>query len=200
MDLLWSLQSSCMRAAVGSTKITPIQALEVALYITPLNLAVIGAARFTAYRLKCRREWRNMGLGYSKIEFLQEYPFTLKQERIPKKYQLVQQYKILILTREDWCLPGKIANPNVDTWFTDRSGIKNHFGAGVYELRDSHRHSIPMGSLSSVFLAMVMAVLRCTERLLSKIMTRRRIHICSDSRTAVAALAKYASARKTKWN
>jgi len=57
-----------------------------------------------------------------------------------------------------------------------------------------------MGSLTSVFLAMVMAVLRCTELLLSKIMTRRRIRICSDSRTVTAALAKYASARKTKWN
>jgi len=112
---------------------------------------------------------------------------------------LEQQYKVLILTREDWCLLGKTANPSVDTWFTDRSGIKNHFGAGVYQLSDSHRHSIPMGSLPSVFLAMVMAVLRCTELLLSKIMTRR-IRICSDSRTAIAAIAKYASARKNKWN
>jgi hypothetical protein len=56
-----------------------------------------------------------------------------------------------------------------------------------------------MGSLSRVSLAKV-AVLRCTELLLSKIMNRRRIHICSDSRTATAALAKYASAIKTKTN
>jgi hypothetical protein len=101
MNLLWSLQSSYMRAAVGSTKITPIEALEVALYLNPLNLAVIGAARFTAYRLKCRTEWRNMGLGQLKNEFLQEYPFKLKQDRILKKYKLVQQYKVLILTTED---------------------------------------------------------------------------------------------------
>ena len=65
--------------------------------ITPLDLAVIRAARVTAYILKCRGEWRNMGLGYLKIEFLQEYPLTLKRDRILKKYQFVQQYKVLIL-------------------------------------------------------------------------------------------------------
>lgn len=126
--------------------------------LTPLDLAAIGSARFTAYRLKCRGEWRNTGLGYSIIEFLQEYPFTLKQDKIRKKYQLVEQYKVLILTKEGWCLPGKTVNPNVDMRFTDRSGIKNHIGAGVYKLRESHRDSIPMSSLSTMFLAKVMAV------------------------------------------
>jgi hypothetical protein len=48
MNLLWSLQNSYMRAAVGFTKITPTGGLEVALCLTPLELAVIGAARFTA--------------------------------------------------------------------------------------------------------------------------------------------------------
>jgi hypothetical protein len=59
-----------------STKIIPIEALEVALCLTPLDLAVIGAARYTAYRLKCRGDRRNTGLGYLKLEFLQKYPFT----------------------------------------------------------------------------------------------------------------------------
>jgi hypothetical protein len=77
---------------VGSTNITPTEALEGALCLTPLDLAVIGAARFTAYRLKCKGEWRNMGLGYLKLEFLQKYPFTLKKDRIFKKYWLVTQY------------------------------------------------------------------------------------------------------------
>ena len=95
MNLLWSLQSSYMRAAVGSTGITPTEAVEAALCLTPLILAVIGAARFNAYRLKYGGEWRNMGLGYSKIEFLQKYPSTLKQDRVLKN-QLVQQYMVLI--------------------------------------------------------------------------------------------------------
>jgi len=47
-----------------------------------------------------------------------------------------------------------------------------------------------MGSLSTVFQAEVMAVFRCIQLLLSKNITRQRILFCSDSRTAIAALAK----------
>jgi hypothetical protein len=66
-------------------KITTTEVLEVALCLTPLDLAVTGAARFTAYRLKCQGAWRNTGLGHRKLEFLEKYPFTLKQDRILKK-------------------------------------------------------------------------------------------------------------------
>jgi len=74
-------------------KTTTTEVLEVALYLTPLDLAVTGAARFTAYRLKYQGEWRNTGLGHKKLEFLQKYPFTLKQDRILKKYQLLKHIK-----------------------------------------------------------------------------------------------------------
>ena len=60
-------------------------------------------------------------MGHMKLEFLQKYPFTLKQDRILKKYQPVKQFKVLILTTEDWCMPGKITNPNADLWFMDES-------------------------------------------------------------------------------
>ena len=105
--------------------------LEVALCLTPLDPAVIAAARFTSYRLRCEGEWRNTGLGHRKPEFLQKYPFRLKQNRILKKHQLVKQFKVLILTRDNGSMPGIIANPNVDLLLIDGSGIKNHFGAGV---------------------------------------------------------------------
>jgi hypothetical protein len=74
-------------------KTTTTEALEVALCLTPLYLPVTGAATFTAYRLKCQGEWRNTGLGHRKFEFLQKYPFTLRQDRILEKYQLVKHIK-----------------------------------------------------------------------------------------------------------
>ena len=46
-----------------------------------------------------------------------------------------------------------------------------------------------MGSLSTVFQVEVMAILRCTELLLFKNITRRT-HICSDKRAAMATLVK----------
>jgi hypothetical protein len=47
-----------------------------------------------------------------------------------------------------------------------------------------------MSSLSTVFQAKLMAILIYTELLLSKQVTKRGICICSDSRVAIAALAK----------
>jgi hypothetical protein len=51
-------------------KMTLTEALAVALCQTPLDLAVIEAVGIAAYRLKCQGEWRNTGLGHTKLEFL----------------------------------------------------------------------------------------------------------------------------------
>jgi hypothetical protein len=52
----------------------------------------------------------------------------------------------------------------MDIRFTDRPGINNHFGAGIYGPRDNCRESGHMGSLSAVFSVEVMAILRsCAE-------------------------------------
>jgi ribonuclease HI len=56
-----------------------------------------------------------------------------------------------------------------------------------------------MGSLSTVFSDEMMAILRCAELLLTKNLTRRRIHICSDSRAAIAALEKTAIESSLFW-
>jgi ribonuclease HI len=61
------------------------------------------------------------------------------------------------------------------------------------------RESIPMDSLSTVFSAKVMAVLMCTELLLTKNLMRRRIHICSDSKAALVALVKTTTVSSLVW-
>ena len=116
----------------------------------------------------------------------------------------------MIPTREDWCTPDKIMDPNVDIWLPDSSRINNGFVANVYGPMDNHREIIPMGSLAAVFQAQVMAILRCTELFLSKNENRRRMHFSSGGRAVITAFAKtkhsvsfcmgvYVSARKTKW-
>jgi hypothetical protein len=147
----------------------------------------------TAYRLKYHGEWRNTGLDHTKLEFLQKYPYTLNQDRILKKYQLVKPYEIRIPTRHDRQKPDKIIDYNMDLWFTDGSGIHDCFGP-LY----NYRESIPMGSLSMMFSAEVMAILRYTELLLTKNLTRR-IYICSDSRAALAALPKTTTESSLVW-
>jgi ribonuclease HI len=56
-----------------------------------------------------------------------------------------------------------------------------------------------MGSLSKVFPAEVMAILRCIELLLTKNLMRRTIHIFSDSRPALAVLAKTTTKSSLVW-
>ena len=64
---------------------------------------------------------------------------------------------MLILTGEEWCMPGKIIDINADLLYANRSGINNHFCARVYGPRDNWRENILIGSLSKVFQAEVMA-------------------------------------------
>jgi hypothetical protein len=70
-------------------------------------------------------------------------------------------------TRQDCQTPDKIIDTNVDLWFTHASGIYN-FGAGILVPFYYYRENIPMGSLSTVFSAEVMAILMCTELFLTK--------------------------------
>jgi hypothetical protein len=42
----------------------------------------------------------------------------LKQDSIFKKYQFVKPVKCGCHLKADWCIPGKIAGPNMDIWFT----------------------------------------------------------------------------------
>ena len=184
-NLLQSLVGSYVRAAVESMKMTLAEALEVALSQTALDRATIEPVRLTAYRLKCQGEWRDTGLGHTKLDFLWKDLFTLNQDRILKKYQLVKPFKMWISTRQDWQKPDNIIDPNVDCWFTDGSGICDCSGADIYVPLYNYRENIPIGSLSKVFYAKVVAILRCTELLLTKNLMRR-IHICCDSRAALA--------------
>jgi hypothetical protein len=96
-------------------------------------------------------------------------------------------------------MPGKIADPNVDIWYTDGLGISNRFGVGVYGPRNYHTESSPMGSLSTVFQVEAMAILRCKELLLPK-NVRRRTHVCPDSRAAIAALAETTTESAMVWD
>jgi hypothetical protein len=111
---------------------------------------------------------------------------------------LVKPCRVQIPIRQDWQKPNKIINPNVDLWFMDWLGIHDCFGAGIYGPSYNYSKSIPMGSLSTVFLAEVMAILQYTE-LLSENLMRRRIHICCDSRAALVALAKITTESSLVW-
>lgn len=87
------------RAATGTMRITPTEALELALCIYPLDLTVIEAACITVYRLKCQGEWRDTRLGRTRLRWLYIHPFTLAQDRTLRNYQIHKDFKALAPTR-----------------------------------------------------------------------------------------------------
>jgi len=68
--------------------------------------------------------------------FFQKYPSALKQVRTLKNISGGKKCKVLIPTIKQCCTPGKITDPNIDTWYTDSSGISNCFGASTHVLMD----------------------------------------------------------------
>ena len=116
-------------------KMTPTEALEVAPWQTPLDLATIEAAGLTAYRLKCQGAWRDTGLLH-KLDFLQKHAFTLNQDRILKKYQLAAPFKVWIPTRQDRQKPDKIIDP---MWFVNSRMGQEFTTALVQALTDPYK-------------------------------------------------------------
>lgn len=94
---------------------TLTEALEIALCIPFLNQLIVSAARLTAYRLKCQGKWRQFGTGPIKLGFLYKCPFTLKQDRIPRIYQVDKAFFIKLTTKVDWRNKNLQVQPSVDT-------------------------------------------------------------------------------------
>jgi len=185
---------------MGAMRITPTEALEIALCLPPLDRSIISTAKLSAYRLKCQGEWRGHHLGHTKLSFLHEHPFTLLQDRTPRKSQVFRLFKTQIPSREHWSKSERICRSNWDIWYTDGSGADGQFGAGVYGSRTNHRESFSLGELATVFQAEVLAILECANPLTLVEATNRNILICSDSRAAINALAKTITESSMVWD
>ncbi|XP_018405957.1 PREDICTED: uncharacterized protein LOC108782235 [Cyphomyrmex costatus] len=156
-------------------------------------------ARQTAYRLRCQGEWKETRTGHTRLGLSDKHPFNLKQDRIPRKHQLVKTFEVQIPTREDWSKHDNKTNPDVDTWFTDGSGANGRYGAGIFGPNINQEVSIPMGELATVFQAEVLAIQKCAELLLKE-GSRKQMHICSDSRAAIETLASTSTESSVVWD
>ncbi|XP_020297531.1 uncharacterized protein LOC109862048 [Pseudomyrmex gracilis] len=179
---------------------TPTEALEVALCIPPLRLTVISAAKLTAYRLRCQGEWRDFGVGHTRLEFLHKPPFTLKQNRIFRIRQVDKAFSINLTTRADWKNKNLQMQPGTHAWFTDGSGANGCYGAGIYCPGSNHKECFSLGKLATVFQAKVLAILECVRLLLSRETKTRRFNIYTDSKAIIGALAKTTTESSVVWD
>lgn len=107
-NLARSLQGGYLMAMVGAKRTTPTEALEVALSTPPLDLKIKHTAEITADRLWYQGEWKGNGLGHTRLSFFQNPPFTLKQDRISKKFILGKMAKTRLPAREEWNDPDSL--------------------------------------------------------------------------------------------
>ncbi|XP_020296935.1 uncharacterized protein LOC109861622, partial [Pseudomyrmex gracilis] len=199
-NLLKSLHNNYLRAAVGTMRTTPTEALEVALCIPPLRLTIISAAKLTAYRLRCQEEWRDFEVSHTRLEFLHKPPFTLKQDRISRIRQVDKTFSINLTTRADWKNRNLQIQPGIHAWFTDGSGANGCYGAGIYCPGSNHREFFSLSKLTTVFQAETLAILKCGRLLLSRETKTRRINIYTDSKAAIEALAKTTTESSMIWD
>jgi len=71
----------------------------------------------------------------------------LKQDRIPRKYQLEKTFKVLLPTSENWKRSFPLKDPKVNYWYSDGSGANDRYGTEIYGPRNNHRESIHLGKL-----------------------------------------------------
>ncbi|XP_032668449.1 uncharacterized protein LOC116842825 [Odontomachus brunneus] len=134
------------------------------------------------------------------LELLQESLFTLRQDRIPKKYQLDRNFKVQIPTRDEWNTIRLSIHPNMDIWYTDGSEANGRFGAGFYCQKFDQKVTIPMGEWATVFQAEVLAILKCVKIQIAQDVKDRSILICSDSRAALGALEGTTTESSVVWD
>jgi len=104
-NLLKSLQGCYLRVAMGAMRTIPKEALQIVLCLPPLDRFIISTTKPSAYRLKCQGEWRGRHLDHTKLTLFHEHPFTLLQDRIPRKSHVFKFFKNQITSREDWSKP-----------------------------------------------------------------------------------------------
>ncbi|XP_043271193.1 uncharacterized protein [Venturia canescens] len=196
---LTSLQGNYLRAGAGVMRTTPTAALEVAFGLLPLNIDITGQAKLTAYRLICMGTWRSTGTGHTDLGLSQRSPFSLQQDKIPRKFQVEKSFRAVIRTREDWRSSQPPTSPGVDAWFTDGSGAGNRFGAGVFNPATDTRLSFPLGELATVFQAEVLAIYECIKICLERNTTGKHIMVHSDSMAALRAVTKPQADSATVW-
>ncbi|XP_020298149.1 uncharacterized protein LOC109862489 [Pseudomyrmex gracilis] len=202
-NLLKSLQSNYLRAATGTMKTTPTEALEIALCIPLLNLTIISAARLTAYRLRCQGEWRNFGRDHTRLGFFHKPLFTLKQDKISGICQVVKTFSINLTRLEGQTgkteifrssrafRPGSLMDLEqtvaLERAYTVQDQITGSRSFWVGWPRSFKRKYWPFWNVQDSYYQ-------------KKKTKKRRINIYTDSKAAIEALAKTTTESSVVWD
>jgi len=153
---------------------THTNAMEALICLPPLELVVqieVWSAAHRLWSLGCLC-YLHPNRGHSNIlMWLQQSDpvFNMGIDVIRSVFNLEPQYRVIMLTREDWT-KATGAPPAVKglVWFTDGSRMREEPGAGVYGQSVGRRLSFSLGRYATAFQAEISAILACVYKIQSQ--------------------------------
>ena len=172
----------------------------------PLYLVARSEATRISYRLLKTGYWCSRGVtrGHTQIitEMAKEMPLLLSESDIMVSLPNIEQlYSVSILRREEWLsddhlLPSIIVT-DWNVCYTDGSLMDNVAASGIYSEDLQLSMSVYLGSNVTIFQAEILAVNVCTQQLLQREVTSKKIAICVDSQAALKSLTSSCIKSKT---
>lgn len=191
---LAKLQRLALLSITGAMKSTPTAALEALLNIEPLHIYVESMARATCLRLHQSSLLITSDYGHAALwnQMIKETPnLEMPFDSIVPAYRFDNKFQLYLPTRESWKNGTAINTSNCLTWYSDGSKTNNSSGAGIHCPELQINESFALGSFSSIFMAETFGITQCSNVLLHKSIRDRQIFICSDSQSALKAIAGY---------
>jgi hypothetical protein len=178
-------------AITGAMKLTPTEAMEVLLNLTPLDLLIMAVARMALYRLQIYKQlnvprivsslltiWNNVG----------DPLLEMRSDYIIPVYHHTKNFVIKI-DQEYWKNKDPVFPEDVLIWFTDGSRADSGTGAGIYGRRPERSFSFSLGKYATIFQTEIYAILQCAYKNIRRAYRYKQMLIFSDSQTALKALS-----------
>lgn len=183
--LITKVQRMASMCITGALRTTPTAALEILLYLIPLDILGRQYAATSAIRLNSTLQWKSSDCGHSAI--LKKITIPQNVDCAPSMSLFERHFTTMIPSRESWMMgiPGGEASIN---FYTDGSKLHEQVGFGVYseELGLSLARRLP--DHCSVYQAEMLAIKEVADWLSCNVLSTTAVNIYSDSQAAVKSL------------
>ena len=185
------VQRQATIAITGALRTTPSDALDVLLYLPPVDLFAQELAANCAVRLRAISLFKCLQEGHSTILVRAGCPnLTLDYCTPVQVFQ--RNFEVFIPTREDWTGFSFEEEPEeAICFFTDGSKLNNQVGFGVFSRKLNLFISARLPDYCSVFQAEVSAITEVMRWLKRNVITHLEVIVFCDSQAALKALDSF---------
>ena len=191
-DLLVKAQRCASIGITSARRSTPQAALDIILYLLPLEEYTMWMASRNLFRLKELDLLSLNRTGHCSI--IDKFAFKcnnnraieLKSDYIVSQLDFGATPDIVFPSRDEWIGTAKIFDGNAV--FTDGSKMNVGTGAGVYIMDTDIKYSYRLPDECSVFQAEILGILRATELIMSNVARDSEVTLYVDSQAALKAI------------